>query len=56
MTCVLEAKPAAKISWFRDTTEVTAGGRIVIKTDNDPKNADVVTLTLQIKVCPVLRY
>lgn len=56
MTCVLEAKPIAKITWFRDTTEVSAGGRIVIKADSDPKNADRYTLVLQIKVCHFIHY
>ncbi|CAG5133821.1 unnamed protein product, partial [Candidula unifasciata] len=47
MTCVLEAKPAPQIRWFKGTTEVTPGGRISISLK--PESGDVYTAVLQIQ-------
>lgn len=51
MTCVLEAKPAPQIRWFRDTTEIGAGGRYTITLQRDASGADSYTAILQIQVC-----
>ncbi|XP_055900297.1 twitchin-like isoform X6 [Biomphalaria glabrata] len=49
MTCLLEAKPAPQIRWFRDTTEVGDGGRYSITIQRDPSGADLYTVVLQIR-------
>lgn len=50
MTCILEAKPGPQIKWFRETQELSQGGRYNIKLENDAKTADGFIATLQIKV------
>ncbi|XP_052800015.1 twitchin-like isoform X4 [Mya arenaria] len=49
MTCILEAKPAPAIKWFRETQGLTDGGRYIIKLENDSKTPDGFIATLQIK-------
>ncbi|KAH9502719.1 hypothetical protein Btru_069594 [Bulinus truncatus] len=49
MTCLLEAKPAPQIRWYRDTTEVGDGGRYSITMQRDPSGADLYTVILQIR-------
>ena len=53
MTCLLEANPTPQIRWYRDTTEVGAGGRYTITLQRDGGGADLYTAVLQIKVGPL---
>ncbi|KAK7500459.1 hypothetical protein BaRGS_00008366, partial [Batillaria attramentaria] len=49
MTCLLEANPTPQIRWYRDTTEVGAGGRYTITLQRDAGGTDLYTAVLQIK-------
>ena len=51
MSCALEAKPGPQIRWFREKTEIKAGGRITILTTKDPSGADLYNVVLKIQVC-----
>ena len=54
MTCLLEAKPQPQIRWFRDSTEISSGGRVSITMNKDPGGADLYTVVLQIRVSPLI--
>ncbi|XP_061166987.1 twitchin-like isoform X9 [Saccostrea echinata] len=49
MTCNVEAKPEPKLSWFRDNTEITPGGRYIIALKKDASGPDRYVATLTIK-------
>ncbi|KAL8565323.1 hypothetical protein ACOMHN_029019 [Nucella lapillus] len=48
MTCMLEANPTPMIRWFRDSTEIGAGGRYSITLQRDASGTDMHTAVLQI--------
>ncbi|XP_076471204.1 twitchin-like [Babylonia areolata] len=48
MTCLLEANPTPQIRWFRDTTEVGAGGRYNITLERDASGPDQYIAVLKI--------
>jgi hypothetical protein len=50
MTCNLEAKPEPKLSWFRDNTEITNGGRYTLALKKDASGPDRYIATLTVKV------
>nr|XP_034332878.1 twitchin isoform X27 [Crassostrea gigas] len=49
MTCNLEGKPEPKLSWFRDNTEITNGGRYTMLLKKDASAPDRYVATLTIK-------
>ncbi|XP_052707844.1 twitchin-like isoform X13 [Crassostrea angulata] len=49
MTCNLEGKPEPKLSWFRDNTEITNGGRYTMLVKKDASAPDRYVATLTIK-------
>lgn len=50
MTCNLEAKPEPKLTWFRDNTEITNGGRYIVALKKDASGADRYVASLTVKV------
>lgn len=50
MTCNLEAKPEPKLTWFRDNTEITNGGRYIVALKKDASGADRYIASLTVKV------
>ena len=50
MTCNLEAKPEPKLTWFRENTEITNGGRYIVALKKDASGADRYVASLTVKV------